>query len=88
MSKHNFREIGDALVALADAGVDPLALATVTNLAAAVIDRVDDLSPETPVEDIYAIMNLVDTLDAALDRLALAVAPVTSISTVADDVAA
>lgn len=72
---NSFREIGSALVTLADAGVDTLAFSTVSNLAAAIVDRVDDLSPDTPVEDIQAIMDLVETLDSALDRLALAVAP-------------
>jgi hypothetical protein len=86
---NSFREIGAALVALADAGVDTLALATVANLAAAIIDKVDDLSPETPVEDIRAIMTLVETLESALDKLALAVAPVpTTVNTIADGAAA
>jgi hypothetical protein len=84
MSTHNFREIGAALVALADAGVDTLALATVANLAAALIDKVDDLSLETPIEDMRAIIALAETLDAALDKLAIAVAAVpTVINTVA-----
>jgi hypothetical protein len=79
----NFREIGAALVALADANVDTLALARVADLAGAIIDKVDDLSPDTPVEDIRAIIDLAETLELALDRLALAVAPIPiAISTV------
>jgi hypothetical protein len=83
MSTHNFREVGAALVALADAGVDTLALATVASLAAALNDKVDDLSLETPVEDMRAIIALAETLEAALDKLAIAIAPVTVINTVA-----
>jgi hypothetical protein len=83
-SKHNFREIGAALVALADSGVNPLAIAPVTGLAAAIVGRLDDLSVDTPIEDLKALIALVEALEAAMDKLALAVAPVTAISTVAD----
>jgi hypothetical protein len=57
----------------------------ISSLAAAISRSMDDLSPETPVDDVLAIIRLVDTLESALDRLAMAVAPppVTLISTVA-----
>ena len=44
--------------------------------------RVERLSPESPIEDLRALVELADALDAALDRFALAVAPVpTTINT-------
>ena len=47
-------------------------------------ERVERLSPESPIEDLRALVDLADALDAALDRFALAVAPVpTNINTVA-----
>src|ERR1700730_1809710 len=47
-------------------------------------ERVERLSPESPVEDLRALVELADALHAALDRFALAVAPVpTTINTVA-----
>jgi hypothetical protein len=54
------------------------------SLSAAIEARVAALTPSSPPDDILAIIGLVETLESALDRLALAVdAPVTSINTVA-----
>jgi hypothetical protein len=54
------------------------------SLSAAISTRVDALTPDSPPDDVLAIVDLLETLDRALDRLALALdVPVTSINTVA-----
>jgi hypothetical protein len=53
-----------------------------TSLSAAITTRVDVLTIDSPPDDILAIIGLLEALDVALDRLALAL-DVTTISTVA-----
>jgi hypothetical protein len=79
----HFHEVGAALIALADLGVDPIALAPASDLAAAISTRLA-LTPDSPLTDIVALVELSEALEAALDRLALAVYPPTHINTVAD----
>jgi hypothetical protein len=43
-----------------------------TSLSAAIEARVASLTPDSPPEGILAIIGLLETLEAALDRLALA----------------
>jgi len=53
------------------------------SLGAAVTARVEGLTVDSSPDDILAIIGLVETLESALDRLALAFEPITSINTVA-----
>ena len=46
---------------------------TLTSLSAAIETRVAALTPDSPPDGILAIIDLVETLEAALDRLALAI---------------
>jgi hypothetical protein len=43
-----------------------------TSLSAAISARVDVLTPDSPPDDVLAIIGLLETLNSALDRLALA----------------
>jgi hypothetical protein len=43
------------------------------SLSAAIESRVAALTPDSPPDGILAIIDLVETLEAALDRLALAI---------------
>ena len=44
---------------------------SISSLAAAIADRVDALTIESPAGDILAAIKLTEALEAALDRLAL-----------------
>jgi hypothetical protein len=46
---------------------------TISSLAAAISHRMGTLTPETPACDILALIKLTEALEAALDRLALAI---------------
>jgi hypothetical protein len=49
-------------------------IATASDLAADIFARLEDLDADTPVEDIRAIIGLLDGLDAAVGRLSPATA--------------
>jgi hypothetical protein len=53
-------------------------------LAAAISDKIETLDVETAPDDVLATIDLLDALECALDRLALAIdEPVTAINTYA-----
>jgi hypothetical protein len=54
------------------------------SLGAAIAARVGALTPDSPSDDVLAIIKLVDTLESTLDRLALEFEPDDAINTVAD----
>jgi hypothetical protein len=56
-----------------------------TSLSAAISARVDVLTPNSPPDDVLAIIGLLETLEATLDRLALEFEPVATIDTSAAD---
>lgn len=50
------------------------------SLSAAITARVDMLAPDSPPDDVMAIIGLLETLDAALDRLAMEFEPVVALN--------
>jgi hypothetical protein len=58
------------------------------SLGAAVTARVDALTVDSDPNEVLAVIALLETLDDALDRLAMEFEPVTALDTYADTVAA
>jgi hypothetical protein len=53
-----------------------------TSLSAAISARVDALTPNSPPDDVLAIIGLLETLESTLDRLALEFEPIDSIDSI------
>jgi hypothetical protein len=80
----SFRKIG-ALYAVMDGDTpDALAIATIPELATAIGERMDRLTPASPAGDVLDLIALADKCELALDRLNLAMP--TTVNAVADSV--
>jgi hypothetical protein len=66
----------DAVTMLADSGMDPLAAASITELRDAIVAKSRKITAETDPSELVVIVNLIEDLETALDRLAPADATV------------
>lgn len=74
----------DAASLLADSGMDPLAAASITELRDAIVAKCRSVTIHTPPEQIIVVVNLVEDLEALLDRLSAEHQAIESFNTVAE----
>jgi hypothetical protein len=80
----SFRRIGALYAVMDGATPDALALASLPELAAAISDRMERLTPASPAGDVLDLIELVDKCDEALNRLALAMPAASAARALAD----